>query len=576
VNRTRRPAAALFLYALLAVALLSPLASSVLPDTPAQDLADHVAGIVEARNALAEGQFPIRVSPRQCNNERYPTFQFYGNLPYTAGGILYRFLGVGPYSAYKLLLGLALVGGAFYMYRCASLLTGLPAPSVLAGAVFITAPYMLTDVHGRAAFTEAIAFNLLPVVLFHALRAFSGRPAAVVCNAISWSCLILTHNITFFYSSIFFCGYFVLHALWRRDRLRGLLYLGVAHAAGLVLTAWYVAPQLALLNDLHIAQRDWKNHLTMLNWLTPLGVLLAPTVVLPRPYPAFDNTRFGLQVGWPILGAAWLALRSLWSSRLPRPWRADVLRFLLLFAVSFVLAWAPFDLWHYLPRIFSFVQYSYRMLMFCVLWGALLAAYGTACWIRRGLRTEHAILAVLILGLFTAPYLSIPYTTTGQVSEAGEIQHPNIGRGENNDNYQLGTAALARSALSTADQSALVLTAAETRLVTKYGQPTVTHLQVDQPGLVQLPVLFYPQLLEVRDNGRVVPYGSIDKHLGLRLCAGEHVVAVRFLGLRWANRLSLAGWGAIPFALGTLAALACWRRFVRRPLRTFSPSPDTF
>jgi hypothetical protein len=573
-DRYRRPAAALVVYTLLAVALMSPLASSVLPDTPAQDLADHVAGIVEARNALAEGQFPIRVSPRQCNNERYPTFQFYGNLPYTVGGILYCFLHIGPYSAYKLLLTVALVAGAFYTSRCAFLLTGLATPSALAGAVFLTAPYMLTDIHARAAFTEALGFNMLPIVLFYALRAFSGRLTAIPLSAVAWSCLLLTHNITYFYGSLFFCGYFALHAWWQRARFRGLLCVGLAHAVGLILAAWYVAPQLCMLNDLHIAQRDWKNHLTMLNWLTPLGVLLSPSLVLPRPIPAFDNARFGLQVGWPILGAVWLAVRSLWSARLPQPWRADLLRFLLLFAVAFLLAWAPFDLWHYLPRIFTFVQYSYRMLVFCVLWGSLLAAYGTASWLRRGLRTERAILGVLILGVFTAPYLSIPYTATGQVSEAGEIQHPDIGRGENNDNYQLNAPALARTALFTSEPADLLLTAADTRCVTRYGHPTITRLRLSQSGLVQLPVLFYPQLLEVRDNGKVVPCGSIAKYLGLRLGAGEHVIAVRFQGLRWANRLSLAGWVGVGLLLPVLAVLGYRRRLSGRTLRTFVASRD--
>src|SRR5258706_10090334 len=70
----------LLLYGLLALGMLSPLAADVMPESPAQDLADHVSGIIEARNALAEGQFPIRVAPNQNNRERYPVFQFHGNL----------------------------------------------------------------------------------------------------------------------------------------------------------------------------------------------------------------------------------------------------------------------------------------------------------------------------------------------------------------------------------------------------------------------------------------------------------------------------------------------------------------
>ncbi|HJT75821.1 MAG TPA: 6-pyruvoyl-tetrahydropterin synthase-related protein [Gemmataceae bacterium] len=570
VARYRRPAAALLLYTLLAVALMAPLASTVLPDTPAQDLANHVSGIIEAGNALAEGQFPIRVSPHQCHDERYPTFQFYGNLPYTAGGLLYHFLGVRPFAACKLLLLLALTGGAFYTFRCARLLTGAHAAAVVAGAVFVTAPYMLTDIHGRAAVTEALAFNLLPVVLFYALRAFSGRPAAVLLGALAWAALALTHNITFFYGSFFFGGYFLLHALWRRERLRGLVHVGIAYGLGLVLTAWYIAPQLYLLHDLDIAQRDWKVVLSSLNWLTPLGVLLAPTLVLPRPYPAFDNLRFGLQVGWPVLGAVWLAVGCV---RRAGGRRADVLRLLLLFAVAFVLVWAPLDLWRWMPRLFTMVQYSYRLLMFCALWGALLAAHALAVRYPRGLRTEQLLLVVLVLGLFAAPYLAVPYSVTGQVSEDGEIHHPDIGRGGNNENYVLGARALKAAALAPRSPFDTVLTAEATRKATRYGQPTVARLHLDGPSLVQLPVLFYPRLLRVRDNGRTVPYGAVGKYLALPLGLGDHVIQVRFLGLRWANRLSLGGCALVLLAFAALGVRACRRRLRGPPPRFSEPRP---
>ena len=44
----------------------------------------------EAKNALAEGQFPLRVAPKQNDGSRYPIFQYYGNLPYTVGGLLHH------------------------------------------------------------------------------------------------------------------------------------------------------------------------------------------------------------------------------------------------------------------------------------------------------------------------------------------------------------------------------------------------------------------------------------------------------------------------------------------------------
>ena len=90
------------LYGFLGVALLAPLAAPTLPDSPAYDLANHVAGIVEARNALREGQFPPRVAPRQHGRERYPFFQLYGQLGYCAGGALYAATGRADFMSRKI------------------------------------------------------------------------------------------------------------------------------------------------------------------------------------------------------------------------------------------------------------------------------------------------------------------------------------------------------------------------------------------------------------------------------------------------------------------------------------------
>src|SRR5262245_59584010 len=101
LRRRQTAAAALLLYILLAVAMMAPLAPPGLPLTGAHDIASHVSGVIEARNALVEGQFPIRVAPHQNNRERYALSQFYGNLPYTVGGLLYLATDANPYTIWK-------------------------------------------------------------------------------------------------------------------------------------------------------------------------------------------------------------------------------------------------------------------------------------------------------------------------------------------------------------------------------------------------------------------------------------------------------------------------------------------
>ena len=72
-------------FLLLALLFLWPYRSETLNPT---NLRDVVVPTVEASRAIAEGQFPVRVAPLQLNGSRYPLFQFYGNLPFTACGAL--------------------------------------------------------------------------------------------------------------------------------------------------------------------------------------------------------------------------------------------------------------------------------------------------------------------------------------------------------------------------------------------------------------------------------------------------------------------------------------------------------
>ncbi len=371
-QRVKATAAVLALYTVLATAVMAPLSSPCLPSSGAQDIANHVSGVIEARNALAEGQFPVRVAPHQNDGTRYPIFQFYGNLPYTAAALLCLAARANPYHAWKLAVTAALVLGAFFTYAAARLLTRQGLPAAAAGAVFLTAPYLLTDIHGRFAYPEIISFCLLPLLFWSLLRSFSSPELSrILVSGVAWAALALSHNITYVYASTFFALFFLSYFRLTWKYVGRMCGLAAGFALGLLLTAWYVAPQLVLLPHLLVTGEStvWG-----CSWLTPLGVLLAPTMTLPvlLPTPLIEKTaHFGLQVGWPILAAIGTSLYALADAQVPRRWRrATMTRLLLAFGLAFLLVWSPFNFWRYLPGLFHFVQFSYRLLMFVVCGGA--------------------------------------------------------------------------------------------------------------------------------------------------------------------------------------------------------------
>jgi hypothetical protein len=529
----------------LGFVILSPFAYYQMPESPAQDLATHVSGIVEAKNALQEGQFPIRVAPNQNEKARYPVFQYYGNLPYTIGGLLCLFARIDPYASWKLVVLLSLTAGGFFTYRSCRLLTRQSLLSLVAGATFLTAPYMLTDIHGRVAFPEIVSFCLLPVVFYFSTRCFrSRRLAPLLANAIAWSALGLSHNITFLYGSLFFAAWYCTFLRLNRRFLFDILRVGCAYGLGLLLNAWYLMPQYSTLSQLAISEMEWS--VFAQNWLTPLSVLFAPSLVMPSPSPVpLDNPHFGLQCGWPILGVATLGCYyACGGIPLSARQRGLLIRLLMLLIVALFLVWSPFDFWRALPRVFGYVQFSYRLLMFVTLWGALLAGCVLAYTFPRGLQPPAFLGLLGVLGILAGPYLAVAHHSTDQVSVAGEVRTPNMGRWAANSVYRVspkGPVDTLRPLLSDPDAPA-VIPLAQTRPLTCFGRVTTCCYHATQPSLAQLPIHYYPGLLRVRDNGRTVFHGSLDGWLSLPLSAGDHTIEIRFVGCAWSNYLSTGAW----------------------------------
>ena len=113
LRRTRKDLLVAALLGFVATALLSPLQSNeFFPSTG--EIGNHMGFIVQAKTALDEGQFPIRIAPFQHHGWRYPAFQFYSPFPYIVGALAMKWLAPqNPLIAFKAVMWLALFCGGF-------------------------------------------------------------------------------------------------------------------------------------------------------------------------------------------------------------------------------------------------------------------------------------------------------------------------------------------------------------------------------------------------------------------------------------------------------------------------------
>jgi hypothetical protein len=536
----------------------------------------HLSGIIENANALREGQFPPRVAPRLAGGMRYPVFQFYGAFPYGLAGALSLVPSVDAYDAWKIVAFLSVTCAGFYAYRCSLMLTRQTWPSIVAGVVFVTAPYLSTDFRARFAYTEAVSFCLLPAVLYYSLRAFTTRKAApVVVAAVAWALLALSHNITNLYGSVLL-GLFAL-TLARRNVLKFARRLGrvaAAYVLAVCLSAWFVFPQLKVLDciDMSVANAGATPMATTV-W-APLHALLSPVLTV---VPAAKNSPYlGVQVGWPILAGALLALvqvgRSVLSrgrvgsAGLRRPGAGMMARLLVAFGLAFFIVWSPFDFWRHLPPILYNLQITYRILMFVVLWGSLLTGMALAhLWRNRrdGMPAGAAWACVLVAAVAAMPFQGWRLDRLSGRTLQRIYATPSFGPAEKQ--YLTVPDRIARYRQSVPPDAAYV-PARDVAPLARPGRTTLVELAPGRRTVAQLPVLFYPGLIDVRDNGRRVDsYGQVDGLLALDLPAGPHELAVRFVGLRWANGLSAVAW----LIVGGAGVVALIRR--RRAVRSAPP-----
>ncbi|MBU0494218.1 MAG: hypothetical protein KKA73_04260 [Chloroflexi bacterium] len=331
-----------------------------------------VYDVVDLNQSLLQGLFTLGWSPALNQG---------GPLPFylTEAPVL---LGINPVTAVKLVLGLSILGAGLGMYMLGRQLWGR-RPALLAAVVYIYAPFFLAALYVRGSLVDAVAYALIPVILWQAHRAvfdssrllFSiehGVWLAVALAALTWTQWGLALAVgVFVLAYLLFAGW----ETWRSDARRvwpallvatGALLVG--ELAGLLLWLPIRAEGMASL----WSPANGTDHAVY------LFQLLLPTwgtgISIAGP-----NDTVPLQIGVIPLALAALGLVVLVTESETRP-RAYIIFGLVMAAVVslFVLPVAA-PLWGALDRL---VFYPWQLLGLIVLSLAIVTGAVAAAWHR--------------------------------------------------------------------------------------------------------------------------------------------------------------------------------------------------
>jgi len=390
-------------YCVVAASLLAPIGvENYIPNVA--DYTNHIASIIQAKMALMEGQFPIRVSPFENQGLRYPIFQFYSPSTYTIAGLLYQWITpANPLLACKFTMWIALIIGGVYMNRLIYWFVHSKPAALLGSLVYLSSPYYIIVINGFGDLSEAVALGLLPVAVFYTLKHYFHlyKLITLLQMSMAWYFLITTHLITFFYTFIFINIFLLLITLKNKKHIKNLIRAGIGYFFAFLLAAWYLAP-VSYLGKYLLINVTMSNTSTFMHFKPVFSQLVYQGGSTFRAQLIYNHPA----IGWTILLAAGASLYAVINKFSIQNKRGDYLLpyFLVVFILVFLLTWSPINFWQWLPHILLLGQYSWRLLSQVIWIGALLFAW-SICWVfQNKIDRRHIIIGILLIGIATSSW----------------------------------------------------------------------------------------------------------------------------------------------------------------------------
>lgn len=243
----------------------------------------QIARVAVMKNAISQGQFPVRWVSDLGYGYGYPIYNFYGPLPYYAGSI-FAHLGFSALIATKIMfgIGILLLGWTTFalVASCWGSIAGLTA-----GVLVMYAPYHAVQIYVRGAVGEFWASAFIPVIMlgFLLVGSVRSRLKGVLIGSIGLAAIILSHTLSGFVAIvscfIFLFGYvgymFLNKSSW--DRTVFLSYVGII-SFGLGLSVFFWLPAFTEMQFTSVAGQigssaSYKDHFVCLSqfWSSPWG-----------------------------------------------------------------------------------------------------------------------------------------------------------------------------------------------------------------------------------------------------------------------------------------------------------------
>lgn len=231
------------------------------------------ARVFEMTKSLRAGMFPVRWVADLGYGYGYPIFNFYAPLPYYIGS-LFMIIGFDAILSTKIMIITGIIFSGFSMYLLASEFWG-KSGGLISALLYLYFPYHAVNIYVRGAVSEFWAYAFIPLVFWGFYKLFKeGKYRYIVISALSYSGLILSHNLTAMMVSPFLIALiaFFIMRNYKKKNFKNIANIIYAFFIGIFVSSFYWMPALLEMGNTNVESTikggaNFRDHFVCLNQL---------------------------------------------------------------------------------------------------------------------------------------------------------------------------------------------------------------------------------------------------------------------------------------------------------------------
>lgn len=362
-------------------------------DMTYDDGIQHIARLMGTYQSIEEGQ--VSIMSNFCNGFGYSWNIFYS--PLTAFlPLIFKILGFSFTMCIKLFMFLVVFLSGYLMYIFTKKVTKNNNIAIIAGILYIFAPYRLTDMYIRNALAELTSFVFLPLIflgLYNIFEIEEDKKQNYIL-AIGTIGLILTHTVITMYTAIIALIYVLINIKKLKDKnIMKSLIINILLI--LIITSFFWVPLL---------EHKWVTDYEVFKpgRMERTEVLISYKLDLYRLF--FTKTNDYMIYNIDLITLIGLILTPIAIKKLKDEPYYKLYIFMLVTGIVLAIMTLKVFPFEHMPPILKMIQFTFRLLEFTSFLFAFVSAVNIATVCKINLRELIILLVALII--LTIPYKS--------------------------------------------------------------------------------------------------------------------------------------------------------------------------